>query len=79
MSSNLGLEGIYDKTNQAVKDAEQAVTDSINAISGEGADDPAAIAKLQQAINTWSVIISAQSNVVKSIKDSMSGILQRIN
>lgn len=79
MSDGLGLEGIYDKTNQAVKDAEKAVNDSIDAISGEGADDPAAIARMQQAINTWSVIIGAQSNVLKAIKDSMSGILQRIN
>lgn len=79
MSGNLGLEIIYDKTNQAVKEAEKAVTDSIEAISGEGADDPAAIAKLQQAMNTWSVVISAQSNVIKTIKDSMQGILQRVN
>ena len=77
--SGLSTQQIFNEINTAVNNAEQAVKDQITSISGENADDPAQIAKLQQAMNAWTVMVSAQSSVVSTIKTTSQTVLQKVN
>ena len=77
--SGLSTQQIFDQINTAVNTAEQSVKDQIASISGENADDPAQIAKLQQAMNAWTVMMNAQSSVVSTIKTTSQTVLQKVN
>jgi len=77
-SSNLDLNSVVTSIDEALAKADTRVKEKIGGVSGEGADDPAKLAELQHAINSWSVMYNIRSTVVKSIKDVMQSILQKV-
>ncbi|NRD71734.1 type III secretion system needle filament subunit SctF [Shewanella sp. VB17] len=77
-SSSLDLNSVVNSIDEALALADTRVKEKIGGVSGEGADDPAKLAELQHAINSWSVMYNIRSTVVKSISDVMRSILQKV-
>lgn len=78
-SPSLDLEEVFKSINEQLSRAEDKVKEKIGNVSGAGADDPAKLAELQQAINTWSVMYNVQSTMQRSIKDVMQNIMQKVS
>ncbi|NRB24698.1 type III secretion system needle filament subunit SctF [Shewanella sp.] len=76
--AKLDLNAVVTSIDVALASANKNVKEKIGGVSGEGADDPAKLAELQHAINSWSVMYNIRSTVVKSIKDVMMSILQKV-
>ncbi|MPY25694.1 EscF/YscF/HrpA family type III secretion system needle major subunit [Shewanella psychropiezotolerans] len=74
----LDLNAVVTSIDVALTSANDNVKAKIGGVSGDGADDPAKLAELQHAINSWSVMYNIRSTVVKSIKDVMMSILQKV-
>lgn len=77
-SSSLDLNSVVTSIDEALSLADTRVKEKIGGVSGAGADDPAKLAELQHAINSWSVMYNIRSTVVKSISDVMRSILQKV-
>ncbi|WP_394390342.1 type III secretion system needle filament subunit SctF [Shewanella woodyi] len=76
--SSLDLNTVVNSIDESLAVADKRVKEKIGGVSGEGADDPAKLAELQHAINSWSVMYNIRSTVVKSIKDVMMSIMQKV-
>ncbi|AQS40612.1 type III secretion system major needle protein, YscF/MxiH/PrgI family [Shewanella psychrophila] len=76
--AELDLNTVVSSIDVALASANANVKAKIGGVSGEGADDPAKLAELQHAINSWSVMYNIRSTVVKSIKDVMMSIMQKV-
>lgn len=77
-TSGLDLDSVYGSVQKAVDKAEEAVKSSVEAISGDGAEDPAKLAKLQHDLGKWNVAQSSQSAVLQMMRQVMANIVQRM-
>ena len=75
------LETIGSKMKDAVEGADDAVgkaLDNINNTKDGGKINAAQLANVQMAMNKWSISYSLTASTNRTIKDMMSGIIQKI-
>ena len=75
--TELTVDKVHALMTTEMDEADQRVKAQIGAL-GENSGDPAKLAELQYALNSWSVIINAQSTVIKMFADLMKSILQKV-
>lgn len=71
------LDSLATHISSQANEANTRVNASITQL-GTNPDNPATLANLQHNINKWSVIYNIHSTVIRSFKDLMQGILQKI-
>ena len=76
--SQLDLKTVFDSLQNAVTSATDTIKTKLGAVSGTDADDPAKLAELQQAMNTWVMVHNIQSSVIKKIADLNQSIAQKM-
>ncbi|WP_263079051.1 type III secretion system needle filament subunit SctF [Endozoicomonas sp. Mp262] len=78
--SNVNLDAAVNAAKKAVETADADVAEKLKALETDtgGKLDPAALANVQHALNQWSISYNLAASTNRSIKDLMSGIIQKI-
>lgn len=80
-ASSLNFNNVNNTIYSAIQTQETQLNQTMQTISaaGDGTVSQAQMLELQQQINQWSMLVQIQSTIIKSIGDSLKGVIQNIS
>lgn len=76
LANNFDMDTSSKKVNDILVGAEKNLQSALDALGTEAS--PSELANFQAALNKYSVLINLTTSMNKAIKDSMSGIIQKM-
>ena len=81
-SASLNFNNVNNTVYSAIQTQETQLNQTMQTISSSsnnGTVSQAQMLQLQQQINQWSMLVQIQSTIIKSIGDSLKGVIQNIS
>ena len=80
---SISLDDVVDKMKGLVANVDKVTNEELDALKKEGAAEagkinPAHLANVQHALNKWSITYNLAATTNRTVKDLMSGIVQKI-
>ena len=80
-ASSLNFNNVNNTIYSAIQTQETQLNQTMQSLAsaGDGNVSQAQMLELQQQINQWSMLVQIQSTIIKSIGDSLKGVIQNIS
>jgi type III secretion protein F len=81
-SASLNFTNVNNTVYSAIQTQETQLNQTmqnISSSSNNGTVSQAQMLELQQQINQWSMLVQIQSTIIKSISDSLKGVIQNVS